>query len=120
MTTPSERAVEKAKEVYWPVRDSCAVGGIQAIAEALDAFAAEAVRAEREACALIAQAENDPNYDHKGFWSAAAYVIQQRIRARSAASGEAAGFVHPCPCNCHRGVLVQHTVPCCTPKAPRP
>ena len=77
MTTPSERAKQQAHGIALLGETE------ERIALALDAFAAEAVRAEREACALIAQAENDPNYDHKGFWSAAAYVIQQRIRART-------------------------------------
>ena len=38
---------------------------------------------EREACTQIAQAENDPSKDSNGTWSEAAYVIQQRIRART-------------------------------------
>lgn len=55
----------------------------QEVIAALLSIAEQARREEREACALIAQALNDPNQDDQGTWSVAAYVIQQRIRARA-------------------------------------
>ena len=115
MTTPSERAIRLAwdfcvDEHHWD--DPCphCIG----VAQAIEKFAAEAVRAEREACAKVA--EDDPSDknamtvgDLSGY-RINGKSIARRIRARTPASGEE----HCASCG------EPHGGGCPYPKAPRP
>lgn len=80
MTTPSERAVKAAEELYSQlIRSTGPTRDIDLMGVALDTFAADAVRVEREACAQLADLMVLQSHS---------YAIAAAIRARSSASGE--------------------------------